>query len=434
MKPEIAGRSFRRIHLVIVLTLLSALFSTGYLILCGFETVLETKSRRFKVGDSDVLDMWFRDDGYLVVLQRKASGFSVSLWSPLALVEEEPQPEPMLIDLSSEYSRQESAVRPGVKHSKSASQILADQLAAIELGEFPFAVSADGLTFAWAWDREIRVRLLGGSSAGSTLTLHLREQDRVKSLGFLEDGVIVALGDGKLKGYEFGSGEPPHYNPDFDQSWSIWARGPKGSRLVAYSTPDPDSVPSLTEVVAMKSLGAAKLGMEQFGVNDNTTAFAISSRGEVFIGTDKGKIWLWPDVGGKDFDYLPERAAVRALSIQGNNLVVGGAFSGIYVAKGLDLRSCRKILDSPGDVDLLALSDSRMAYATPDGAEVVEVGYGYALRRGGDITLTLFSIFISVVALLHAILIDWENLRQRKPLVKEFEISEGTVSRSKKRR
>jgi hypothetical protein len=83
-----------------------------------------------------------------------------------------------------------------------------------------------------------------------------------------------------------------------------------------------------------------------------------------------------------------------------------GDFSGVFLARISNLSVTKKLLDAPAGINTLSFSGSRLAYVTDKSSELVELRPGYELNSRGYFVLTVFSIFLSIVALAHALMID----------------------------
>jgi hypothetical protein len=398
----------------------------------GIDRDLIPSGERLPLGaGNEVLDLWFADDGQLVLVENDRSVIRVykglrptARDKPLVVLDisRELKLNPVYPKNSRGLVQSESLklALTGLEAQKNLSKIQLPPLPVV-----PFAVSEDGLSVAWTWGDKIWIRSV--SSLGEPpKNFEVTRQDGagpIGALAFVGQDVVVALPmSGKLVGYRYTDGQLSSFALPIDRSWILWTRGPNLVAASKWSGPsngpgqesnitetppaDEESIGKHTEVIRVRLDGLAPINVQLSGDTPGIgTAFAYSPSGDVLIGTSQGKIRRLSSNGDAGIGYY-ESGAIKAIAVEGNNIALAGDFPGIVLSSISNLSKAEKFLDAPVGINTISLSKDRLAYAAEDSAELVDLRSRCELNSRGYLILTVFSILLSVVALVHALMID----------------------------
>lgn len=400
----------RRARITFWLSVLLIVVTSVHLYYCGGETTLVKGSERVPIGQGGaVRDLWFEGDDLIVVLEKETKIF-LHKWSGSASLSSESRPTAAAwVDLAESASEDTSLLAAALGSGK------------VPLAIAPNADQVDEFVIAWAWKNKLNIqvrRLEDPQAAQGLVTIPLPDdEDAVRELIVSSSGTGAALFEsGYLQGFTFQSPGWSNYRIPFskDERWKFWPYRMSGESLVVFSIRDayrfqPAPISErVTDISSMLLNGLGDINVDRSSLADVATAFAISPQGNVVVGTENGRLWRWQrgHSDEKKMDYLTTGSAIKAITGHGGYFAVGGAFSGIYLTKTSDFQWKRSLLDAPSDIGLLAMSGTRLAYASPESAEVLELETQWDLKGGGNLVLTLFSIAVSLVALFYALLID----------------------------
>jgi hypothetical protein len=371
-------------------------------------SLVASGERRAAGSGSGALDLWFGSDGQLVVVEAEGAILRIFKGATSAPL--------VSVDLAHELGLAQADLRNsrGFAQPRATNSALA---ADHPINEVPFAVSEDGLSIAWTWKGDIWVQQFTSSGDRSLLFKIAVQQPPISltALTFLNKNMIAVLPEkGEIRAYRLGDLRPPKINGlPVSKPWTFWTRG--SVLLAASKHSQPSEIEGSkksrrsepgTDVLRISFDNAGAITANLSFVSDNATSFASDSSGDVFVGGSSGKLQRRSPSRGPIVEYLSDNAAIRAIAVHGDNIALGGDFSGVVISKTSSLNLKHKVLDAPPGILSLSLSGSQLAYSTADSAEVVSLVSQSELNGRGNLALVILSLALSLIAATHGLMID----------------------------
>jgi len=321
----------------------------------------------------DVADLWFGDDGALMVVFRADSHLQLLRYAdPLTLTQ------------------------PSVSS-------VAEEQCTPDRGELAFSFSRDGKQLITACGTDVRWSLLREHKGPNSFldetatvaeTLGISVNRTVVDVGFVDDSRIVLLYEnGTVELRTRGTLESGRKLGEIRKGTRLWQQG---TTLLALGNPER----KLAYSIEMSANGVTNT--KPFPLPSTPTAMVAEPEWDVVVGDDGGFVYfLDPEstaILQRSRAIYP--APIRAIArLPGNGgLLVGGDFSGIYQLRS-ELGEPRQAVNSSKNVRLLAVSDRFVVYGTETGFAVVRYEIGRRINQVGMNLITLYTILLALVAL-----------------------------------
>jgi predicted ATPase len=359
--------SFRRRLQVAATSLL--LLTVGYLFGYGFDQRLVTKP----IGDSRhnpdwpyCEDFWFSPAGELIGVFRPDndpfSDVAVFRWAGTESESRTLLLSEMLSKISSQPERPPIALPTEPAFDTDASAV---------------ALYRGGSIYTLKNSNDIPARLYSETPAAMTFT---------------DDGVLAtAFPDGSIR-FSNGPRVLGTISTNLENPTVIKSFG-KFLGMVAASSSSLVTVDAQTPSPAKKLQGYPLSSAENF-------AFTVSRQGRVAVSTGRSEIYVNEQIGGDIRLPLPTPGPVHTMAFYDDEtLLVGGAFPGIYRIS--QNRKPERVVDVAESVAKLAVSSTRLAFLTRDGARVRWISHGtmLALNGRGQIAVGVLAVLLAALGL-----------------------------------